>query len=319
MNVPSARIPPFDLHQMPLALVGFDQRQGNPTGLVMLMREPEMETMHFKTIIVQLEVDAPSAQLVEFACEVASRFEAGLIGFAAAEPRLTVPSEVGGSLSVDAIRIQVEEIEALLEDREKEFRTVTANTRRASWRSQIGHPTRSLARHARAADLVITGAGPCDLFSNGYRTINHGDLVLAAGRPVLLPSGSLHAVRAERILIAWKDTREARRAVSDALPFLTRASHVMVTTIEEMETLDANESVNDVARYLVRHGVRAHSQTLGAGRSDPAIALKEVAREMGADMIVAGGYGHSRIRELVFGGVTRSLLCELSLNRLISN
>lgn len=275
--------------------------------------------MRYKTIIVQLEVDAPSTQLLEFACDVASRFEAGLIGFAAAEPRRTVPSEVGGSLAVDATRTQIEEIEALLEDREKEFRTVTANIGRASWRSQIGHPTRSLARHARAADLVITGAGSLDLFSNGHRTINHGDLVLAAGRPVLLPSGSLHAVKAEHILIAWKDAREARRAVSDAMPFLTRASDVMVTTIEERETLDADESVNDVARYLIRHGVRARSQTLGAGRSDPVFALKEVAREMGADLIVAGAYGHSRIRELVFGGVTRSLLSELSLNRLISN
>jgi nucleotide-binding universal stress UspA family protein len=92
-----------------------------------------------------------------------------------------------------------------------------------------------------------------------------------------------------------------------------------VTTIEENDSPSGNESVADVARYLNEHGVKARSQTIGVGHADAALALSEIAREIGADMIVSGGYGHSRLRELIFGGVTRSLLRESFLNRLISN
>ncbi|EHK53182.1 UspA domain-containing protein [Mesorhizobium alhagi CCNWXJ12-2] len=275
--------------------------------------------MRYKTIMVQLDVDVRAAQRLQFACELALRFDAGLIGFAAAEPRLIDPSDVDGATSVDLVAIQTEEIEARLEEREKEFRTMTAGVTRASWRGEIGHPTKLLAIHARAADLIVTGAGTPDLMGNSHRLVKHGALILAAGRPVLLASGSGKTVKGERIVIAWKDTREARRSVSDAMPFLVRAQDVLVTTIEENDSISGNESVADVASYLIEHGVKARSQVIGVGHADAAFALNEVAREIGADMIVSGGYGHSRLRELIFGGVTRSLLRESSLNRLISN
>jgi nucleotide-binding universal stress UspA family protein len=176
-----------------------------------------------------------------------------------------------------------------------------------------------LALHARAADLIVTGAGTPDLMGNSHRLIKHGAVILAAGRPVLLASRYGKTVKGERIVIAWKDTREARRSISDAMPFLLRAQDVLVTTIEENDSLSGHESVADVARYLIGHGVKARSQTIGIGHADAALALSEIAREIGADMIVSGGYGHSRLRELIFGGVTRSLLRDSSLNRLISN
>lgn len=275
--------------------------------------------MRYRTIMVQLDVDHRAARRLQFACELALRFDAGLIGFAAAEPRLIEAGDVDGTASDDTMAREIEEIEVLLEEREKEFRTMTAGIALASWRGEIGHPTRLLALHARAADLIVTGAGTPDLMGNTRRMIKHGALILAAGRPVLLASGPMKTVKAERVVVAWKDTREARRAVSDAMPFLVGAQDVLVTTIEENDSLSGNESVADVARYLIRHGVKARSQAIGVGHADPGVALGEVAREIGADMIVSGGYGHSRLRELVFGGVTRSLLRESSLNRLISN
>lgn len=274
--------------------------------------------MRYTTIMVQLDVDLRAGPRLQFACELASRFDAGLIGFAAAEPRLINPSDADGATSGDALAIQTEDIEARLEEREKEFRTMTAGLTRASWRGEIGHPTRLLAMHARAADLIVTGAGTPDLMGNSHRLVKHGAAILAAGRPVLLASRS-GKIKGERIVIAWKDTKEARRSVSDAMPFLVRAQDVLVTMIEERDSRSGNESVADVARYLIGHGVKARSQTIGVGHADAALALSEIAREIGADMIVSGGYGHSRLRELIFGGVTRSLLRDSSLNRLISN
>jgi nucleotide-binding universal stress UspA family protein len=103
------------------------------------------------------------------------------------------------------------------------------------------------------------------------------------------------------------------------MPFLIGAQDVLVTTIDETDSLSDNESVADVARYLIRQGVKARSQAIGVGDADPALALSEIAREMAADLIVSGGYGHSRLQELLFGGFTRSLLRESSLNRLISS
>ena len=275
--------------------------------------------MRYKTIMVQLDVDLRATQRLQFACELALRFDAVLIGFAAAEPRLIDSGDADGSPGGDTIPVRTDEIEALLEEREKEFRTMTAGIAGASWRGEIGHPTRLLAMHARAADLIVTGAGTPDLMGNSHRLINHGALILASGRPVLLASGAMKVAKGERIVVAWKDTREARRAVSDAMPFLVRAQEVLVTTIDEHDSPSGGESAADVARYLVRHGVTARSQIIGVGHADAALALSEIAREIGADMIVSGGYGHSRLRELIFGGVTRSLLRATSLNRLISN
>ncbi|RUM95373.1 hypothetical protein EET67_23565 [Pseudaminobacter arsenicus] len=113
--------------------------------------------------------------------------------------------------------------------------TATAGITRASWRGEIGHPTKLLAVHAHAANLIISGAGTPDLMRNSRRMIKHGALILAAGRPVLLTSGTMKKVKAERIVVTWKDTREVRRAVRDAMPFLVGARDVLVTTMEENE------------------------------------------------------------------------------------
>lgn len=124
---------------------------------------------------------------------------------------------------------------------------------------------------------------------------------------------------AEKVLVAWKDTREARRAVVDAMPFLTDAREVLVTTIAEGDQKAARESAADVVRFLMKHGIKAGSDVLGVGHANGAEALVEIVREVGADLVVAGGYGHNRVREHIFGGMTRSLLDQGLLNRLLSN
>ena len=144
-------------------------------------------------------------------------------------------------------------------------------------------------------------------------------MILSAGRPVLFPNESHEPVTADSILVSWKDTRKARRAVVDAMPFLVGGQEVLVATIENDDTGVARQSAADVVRFLMRHGVKARSKIIDVSDRDAPEALLKEAKEIGADLTVSGGYGHSRLREWIFGGVTRSLLENHSVNRLMAN
>jgi nucleotide-binding universal stress UspA family protein len=273
--------------------------------------------MTFNTIMVQLDVDSPAAPRATYALELARRFEASLIGFAAADSYVFVPGDDGGMAAAEIMRQRRTEIEDRLKILKEEFLSVVGDD--ALWREEIGDPTRLLAMHARAADLIVTGAPVSGAMADHHRAVDVGTLVLSAGRPVLIAADQLAPPDPKKVVVAWKDTREARRAVIDALPFLTDAQDVLVATIEEQNQRDARESVGDVVRFLMRHGVKARSEVLGVGKEDACEAVCELARAMGTELVVAGGYGHSRIREWAFGGMTRSLLKQGAINRLLSN
>ncbi|TGQ35598.1 MULTISPECIES: universal stress protein [unclassified Mesorhizobium] len=273
--------------------------------------------MIFNTIIVQLDIDSPAAPRTAYALELARRFEATLIGFAAADAYVFAPGDDGGMAAAEIMRQRRTEIEDRLKILKEEFLSIVGDD--ASWREEIGDPTRLLAMHARAADLVVTGAPVSGVAGDYRRTVDIGTLVLSAGRPVLLAADKLVPLDPKKVLVAWKDTREARRAVTDAMPFLTGAQDVLVATIEEQNQRNARESIGDVVRFLMRHGVKARSEVMGLGHADTGEAVIELARGMSAELVVAGGYGHSRIREWAFGGMTRSLLKQGSVNRLFSN
>jgi nucleotide-binding universal stress UspA family protein len=118
------------------------------------------------------------------------------------------------------------------------------------------------------------------------------------------------------VVVAWRDSREARRAVRDALPFLEKARDVIVATVDDRTAATIRESLDDVVAFLSRHGIDAQAQVLSGGVSE---ALVDLALKAGAGLIVSGGYGHSRLREWAFGGVTRTLLGHDSISRLLSN
>jgi nucleotide-binding universal stress UspA family protein len=128
------------------------------------------------------------------------------------------------------------------------------------------------------------------------------------------------SLRADHVLIAWKDTREARRAVSDALPFLHSATHVTIVGICETEDEGSvSKQVNDVADYLARHGISGDPRVIPDRGVSAAEQLTNLARKEGADFLVAGAYGHSRLGEWFFGGVTRNLLAASPICCLMSH
>lgn len=171
-------------------------------------------------------------------------------------------------------------------------------------------PGRVAAHHAHYADLAILGGSFGEADSDPEYAY-FGALLLESGRPVLVvPPRCKVAVPPKRIVVAWRPTREAARAVHDAMPLLVRAEQVDVLSINPLggELGHGEQPGADIAAHLARHGVRANAVVRDAKSRSVSAVLLEHAREMPAQMIVAGGYGHSRLREWAMGGVTRELL-----------
>jgi nucleotide-binding universal stress UspA family protein len=167
---------------------------------------------------------------------------------------------------------------------------------------------REILAHARHADLIIM-TRPAPHGDRAHHTLFE-TLLFGAGKPVLLvPVNWRGDALGRRILIAWNARREATRAVADAMPFLVGADKVVVATVDALPSGDGHgeRPGHDLAAHLARHGVKAEVENLdGLGRS-AAERLLETAREMNADMIVMGGYGHARAAEWLLGGATRDM------------
>lgn len=273
--------------------------------------------MIYNTILVHLDIRGGAAQQLKFARDLAGRFEANLIGFAAGNIHPITPPPPGVIMDDEFMRLEAKEIERRLEALKSEFDAECEREGAASLRTVIGDPTRGLAMAARAADIIIAGANHNR--GEAEDSVDLGELIHSAGRPVLIPRADLEPIRANSVVVAWKDGREARRAVVDAMPFLVHAREVLVATVEDRERERAMESASDVVRYLINHGAKARAEVFEHGEAGDGETLAGIARETGADLIVSGAYGYTRLREWLLGGVTRSLLKEGSLNRLMSS
>jgi nucleotide-binding universal stress UspA family protein len=274
--------------------------------------------MALASIMVHVDFDDEAENRIGVAAGLAGRFNAVLIGIAGwpLRKKLVVADSVVDFETTDQGQQQIAKQLDRLGARFRQI--VGANPRGMEWRSHANFPSEVIVGAARAADLVVIGreALPGDV----YHTFDPGTVVLGAGRPVLVVPSGIHQLPASRITIAWKGTREARRAVVDALPFLKEAQSVGIVevTAPGMEA-HAREEIADVARYLGRHDVTVGSQTAVAAAGSESDALLQLATEQGADLIVAGAYGRTRLREWIFGGVTRDLLMTSRVPCLFSN
>jgi nucleotide-binding universal stress UspA family protein len=140
------------------------------------------------------------------------------------------------------------------------------------------------------------------------------------GRPTLVVPEGVNSLSAEHIVIGWKDTREARRALRDALPFLQEATRV--TIVEACKPGDEKTALgrlDDVARYLSWHRIKGGPKVMLEQKGSGAQQLTRIAQEERADLLVTGAYGHSRLGEWIFGGMTRELLAASSVCCLMSH
>jgi nucleotide-binding universal stress UspA family protein len=259
----------------------------------------------YASILVPVDLGTGAEHRVKFAGTLADTFSSRLTGVAAEE--ITLPISGDGAYLIDAKLVEIEEqrVTEDLAEAETVFRRAAGTRNRIEWRCAIRPPAAFISEQARAADVIVVGRQGPDDPSQGRLGIDPGDLLMQVGRPILTVPPRTERLAAERIVVAWKDTREARRAVWDGLPLLKRAEEVFVVAVGRDAT---REGAADVNAHLVRHGVP--SRAVARPDEDAAVAdvLLRMAEEEGAGLIVCGAYGHSRVREWIFGGVTRDLL-----------
>lgn len=262
----------------------------------------------YARLMVHLELGQSNAGRLRVVTDIAQRFQAEVVGIAVCRPISMAFSE--GYVPPEIIDQDRERIEKDTMEAEAEFRGgLQGRVTKVEWRSAVTFSSLSdyIACEARSADLVITGVTPGRFLDNS-RSVNLGDLIMQLGRPVLMVPAAPDILKLDRVVVGWKDTREARRAVSDALPLLKAAAQVTVVEIAGEDELAATRSrVGDVIDWLKRHGVAAKALTPTSTGHD-STHLNAIARERGANLIVAGAYGHSRLREWALGGITRALL-----------
>ena len=268
--------------------------------------------MTYATLIVHAEADDDGRNRIALAAGLAGKFGALLIGVAARDLVPPVTAPMAGPVVVAALLdVQAEDIQKHMDAAEQQFRAVIGKQdQRFAWRSSIDNPAKAFVREGRAADLLVVGRQPESADSRPSRHLDPGDVLMRAGRPVLIVPPGLSHLNATRIVVAWKDSREARRAVADALPLLKRATSVLVLEICDTPSGQENAKavVDDVADYLSRHGVTATAETRLLREASISAELLLVAEQHDAELVVAGGYAHPRLQEWVFGGLTRTLL-----------
>jgi nucleotide-binding universal stress UspA family protein len=259
--------------------------------------------MSIASIMVAVDTGEAAARRVRLAADLARRFEAALTGIAAR--KLPSPGPAGdlgeAQAAYDAERAK---LAGELDRARDVFQAAAGDGLRTGWRQAEDGAEAFLVRQERGADLLVVGR---DAPRAGHDAMvpDPGTVLMEAGRPVLVVPPGVERLDAARIAIAWKDAPEARRAVSAALPFIGHADKVFVAAAGSEARFEGAEEVSDL---LCRHGAHVTTHLLDAPGGEVADAVLRFAKREDADLIVMGGYGHSRLREWLFGGVTRDIL-----------
>lgn len=261
--------------------------------------------MSYASIIVAVDPGEQAAPRVTLAAHLARKLDARLIGVAAWQPdyprgfgETSVPTGYG----VEEIRRK-----ALDELRQagEVFKLAAQPAERVEWRSELRETVTFLEEQARAADLIIVGRQGKKDMPRLAAAIDPGDALMAVGRPVLVAPRGVERLSASRVIVAWKNTPQSRRAISDAMPFLKLADEVQVVRVAD----DGDRTeLDDVVAYLGLHDVKAAGLLKVPNGGGTAETLLHAAEGFRADLIVGGAFGYSRMREWFFGGVTRNLL-----------
>lgn len=284
--------------------------------------------MAFKDILVHLDNGARCSTRVTAALSLARRFKAHLTGtyildipapeffYGAAMPFMGAgPEQVVERMRAEAVNTAAPVETAFREALRRE-------DVEGDWRLVEGSLPATLALHARYADLAVVGQPNPYEPNDGTQRDVAVTTVMTSGRPVLVvPFAGEFPVIGERVLVAWNATREAARAVNDALPLLAGAKLVTILAVNPRHGIGGHGDVPaaDIALHLARHGVKAEAAHTVAKDIPDGEALLSYAADIGVDLLVAGAYGHSRAREMVFGGVTRTLLHEMTVPVFLSH
>jgi len=279
--------------------------------------------MSYKTIAVHLAMNDRMHARLGLACKLAKRFEAHLTGiyadFLLPQPSLYTYGEVV-DFSADFVKYRSENaasVQIIFNEQ------IAAGALSGDWLKVELDPIRGVAELSRCADLLVIGQHDAKnkQFYPGYHFPQ--SMLMSAGIPILMiPYAGTVTSLGETILVAWDGSRESCRAIHDAMPFLKRASQVTVLTVnaEAEDILDNRCSGVKVIEMLSRHAVAASLQAIeGVKGADIGNVLLSAISDQSADLLVMGGYGHSRLHEIVLGGATRTILETATVPVLLSH
>lgn len=286
--------------------------------------------MRLKDLLVVLDATPRSDLRLSLALDLARRNDAHLTGLCPLE--LLLPSDLGFALAgypeVMALQAAVDQLQTKASEQaqgiEQKFREALRREGvSGDWRTADGPVAEAVAFNARHADLTLIGQPDPDHPPPPSARTLIADTLLTAGRPLLLiPYAGTFPTIGRTVLIAWTETREAARAAGDALGLIDPAAAITVLTISPSAPAGTGTEVPgaEIAAHLARHGLKVSAAaTVRDATVSDADVLLSYAADLGADLLVMGGYGHSRVRELALGGVTRDVLRHMTLPVLISH
>lgn len=275
--------------------------------------------MTYKTILVHLANDTSHRARIKAATDLAARFKAHVMALYVANP-ISMPAAIQGRGASYAF---MAEATVVAHEKSEAISCICAEACKASgvtwdWKVVEGDHLHLLAKEAPYADLAIVSHSKTEVLEDRVMFHVPENLPLLVGCPVVvLPEAGFDQSMGHHVMIAWQPCPPAYRAVHLAMPFLTTADEVTVCTV-----LDENVSDEDCKRLVAelhRHRIRANALTVPLDQPSVGQTILSEAEQAGADMLVMGAYGHSRLREMVLGGVTRYTLNHATIPMLLSH
>jgi len=278
--------------------------------------------MSYKTILVHCDASAKLAQRLDVAVDLAQRHGARLVGIHVQAP-FDFPAFADGMMPMDDLFTSYEAAAKADHDAaQAAFEKAAKGTHLPTeWRLVKGYVENELAVHARYADLLVVGQADPDAVSMTPTDLPE-TAALSSGRPTLVvPHIGVRSMPGKTVMLCWNASRESARAASDALPFLAAAEKVVVLVVDPRSSACGHgaEPGADVATWLARHGVKVTVQRDVAADADVGSVILSRAADHGVDLIVMGIYGHSRMREMILGGASRTLLSSMTASVLMGH
>jgi nucleotide-binding universal stress UspA family protein len=280
--------------------------------------------MSLTTILVHVDDGDRCDHRLKVATRLALDLGARLVGVYLVPTAYLAPS-VAALLPADLVRSRERELGEAQHAAEERFRIAanSENLTRIEWRAPAGSPIAAAVDNARCADLFVVGQrapdDPALLFADELI----GTTLFSSGRPLLIVPHIGASTRPGRnVLVAWDGGREAARAVGDALPLLKRARQVHVVSYDAGQAgagADVALSASRLRSWLQDHGIEARVDSLASFEGDVGELILSQVADRSCDLIVMGGYGHSRLREFVLGGATRTLLASMTVPVLMAH
>jgi nucleotide-binding universal stress UspA family protein len=273
-----------------------------------------------KDLVVNLAARGGQNFAADYAVSLGATFGAHLVGIAFIYDPV-IPDGTLGGIPVDLIELQREEnskaAQAAVERFEASAKAAGVSAETRALEATFGSGATLFASIARRFDLAVVGQTEREQGASEELLIEAA--LFESGRPLLIvPYIQRSGLKLDRVIACWDGGRTAARAIADAMPFLEQAKAVDVVTVAEERKQEEIAGASMTA-HLARHGIRATSRQMPKGDISVDNVILSYAADAGADFLVMGGYGHSRLREFILGGVTRGILASMTLPVLMSH